>query len=244
MTYAGLIGDQIGYKVLYIANALVMAAVSTCFDLTPRYSDKFRAPTALVYQSNGSESKSSYDLLSVSWPMCGMEMTTRDCEESPPFADHAFADIGPFLSCANDDNFVLNEGSQFHQHINLSDTANGTFCLAETLSDTVGSGFLRRCYVNDTYPGLESCRDTQGSHAVTFGVYFALRFVFQWTLGSAFSLLDGTSLRLAEQHSSDYSYINFYNQLASLLAAVVPGFAIKDPEEGSGGLISLTSITE
>ncbi len=51
---------------------------------------------------------------------------------------------------------------------------------------------------------METCVTEVGSHTVTFWTYFMIRWVFQWTMSSAYALMDGTSVRMADQHNSDY----------------------------------------
>ncbi len=54
------------------------------------------------------------------------------------------------------------------------------------------------------YPYMKTCVRTEGSHSVTFWTYFAIRSVYQWTMNSAYALMDGTTVRHAVMYNSDY----------------------------------------
>ena len=53
---------------------------------------------------------------------------------------------------------------------------------------------------------------------------------------SCFSAFDGTALRQAREHNSDYSWVTLYGNIAAALGPVIAGFTIKDAPEGSDGI--------
>ena len=55
-----------------------------------------------------------------------------------------------------------------------------------------------------SYPDMETCTTESGSHTVTFWIYFLIRLVFNWTMNSTYALMDGTTVRMADEHNSDY----------------------------------------
>ena len=145
---SAFIGDKIGYRNLMIANALVMAASSTCFDLTPRFSQEVRSPVAVVYPI--ANRSSNYSLHSIDWPICDMETNVRNCEDSFMNLTN-FDNLGDFLSCTKDDPTFHLEEDFIIESINATKYKNGSFCVAE--ADIFNEyNVLRRCDILE-YPG-------------------------------------------------------------------------------------------
>ena len=187
------------------------------------------------------DNESALDVLNVLWAPCGESLNDDTCASS-------FADLGGFenltsysIVCSGDladeidEDYVLNVA-------NITTNGNGTFCTAAAsdldLDSEVDLGpgsYIKRCELVD-YPRVETCITRTGKHSTSFWVYFAIRTVFQWAMNSAYSLQDGTAVHLARVHGSDYSYILLMSQLSATLAPFVTAFAIRDAEEGSGGL--------
>ncbi len=84
---------------------------------------------------------------------------------------------------------------------------------------------------------MESCFESSGSHAATFWTYYAIRAVYQWTMNSAYSLFDGTALRLANDHNSHYALILLWASVAITIAPFIAGEVIKDSDEEGGKVI-------
>ena len=48
--------------------------------------------------------------------------------------------------------------------------------------------------------------------------------------------------RLAKEHNSDFSKVAITNQIASVIASLIPALVLRDAEEGSGGENELIKI--
>ena len=122
-------GDYFGYRLVIIVNIVLMAVSATCFDLTPRYSQSTRSPTAVLYSEEG---WSSAQLAAVEWAICdpGAATTPDNCRQSEVVAE-IFTGIGEHLSCPEeglrlDENFAISS-------VNVTQHTNGSYCRAETV---------------------------------------------------------------------------------------------------------------
>ena len=90
---------------------------------------------------------------------------------------------------------------------------------------------------------IRECYDYEGSHERTFWIYLLLRVLFQSSLLSIYSCIDGTILRHARDYNSDYAWVMVYNNIATLISPPIAGVLIKEAPEGSDGeLITYTSL--
>ncbi len=203
---------------------LVVGITSTSFAFLPQYRQVSYPPSATV----GRLDDGTQVVIDVRWSLCNSTETVDACKASAALLED-FQDISHFLDCGSDvEPFSLP---------NIYVEAD--YCVAEQCTDERYTS-VRECRVVD-YPGLSTCLETEGSQVVTIWTYFAVRTVFQWGIGSAFTLLDSTALKMAERHDSDYSYIYLYGMIAHSIAPFIAGYLIRDDEEGSGGACALSS---
>ena len=147
-----------------------------------------------------------------------------------------FPDILNFLSCPD----KVEELYTFESPT-LSQLTNGTYCSStnqELPIDELTEGHILRCDIIG-YPGMDVCKKTEGSHSTTFYSYLVARMAYDWMYKGVYAVLDGTSMRLCEEHNSDYSKISLTNGIASLISSLIPALVLVDAEEGSGGWVTL-----
>ena len=96
---------------------------------------------------------------------------------------------------------------------------------------------LRLCNLDQygTDYNIRECYDSEGSHQRTFWIYLLLRVLFQSSLLSIYSCIDGTILRHARDYNSDYAWVMVYNNIATLISPPIAGVLIKEAPEGSDG---------
>ena len=228
--YPGFIGDRVGYRWVLVVSMVITALFGTFLDLTPRFSVDVKAPTATLFKAHDDP---SFQLVSVEWPLCHMDtLTDSDCEDSLLLLND-FENITSYLSC-DEPISLLDEDFELFSP-NVTESANGTFCRAESdfEPDYLNGSYVTHCRLVG-YPRAERCETKHGSHATTFWVNFAIRTVYMWTMNSAYTILDSTSVALAKDHNSDYSHVIVWFQLSGALGAFVAGFVIQDPEDGGG----------
>ncbi len=114
------------------------------------------------------------------------------------------------------------------------ETEDWWFCLAQSSSSAPAEGIIQTCEVIG-YPDLEPCEESEGSRAVTFWVYFAVRTVFVWFYNSVYPLLDSSGAIIAEQTGTTYAQVYIWAQIAATVSPFLSGFFIREPEEGSHG---------
>ncbi len=188
---------MIGYKYLLIFNIILAGSASSIFDLVPRYYEEIKAPTAALYV--GTDAAQIYSL---QWPICHHPSTPETCESTPSF-QNGFPGIEAYIDC-HDSSYVIDTSYTF-ESATVVNFDNGTFCQTENtlLNTSTTSGYFEECDVVK-YRELEICIHEVGSHSATFWSYFGLRFLYNWGMNSAYSLMDGTSVRMSEKFDSDY----------------------------------------
>lgn len=227
---AGFIGDRLGYRAILIVSITLTGISATCFDLTPRFSEQIRAPTAIVYELD--PLNATYGLFSVQWATCDKQVTSLLCNHSLTNNLDQLPGLSDFLYCPGGDLDVIDFP---WNSVSTIENSNGSFCQAESelnLEPPNPTGIFQRCLVKD-YPGLRTCVKQSGSHVQTFWIYFAIRTLFQWFMNCAYSLLDSTSVTLAKRHDSDYSQVLIFNQLGSTLGPLLCAWIIQDPANDS-----------
>ena len=100
---------------------------------------------------------------------------------------------------------------------------------------------IEMCIISDK-PGLELCSTKYGSHEMTFWIYFGLRLVFQWAFIGVFSIFDGTSAQLANEHGGTYSEIFMYMLLASVIATFLPTLVMSTQTTREGNRINNSTM--
>ena len=77
------------------------------------------------------------------------------------------------------------------------------------------------------HTNLELCTAEYGSHKMTFWIYFGLRLAFQWAIIGVFSIFDGASVQLANEHGGTYSEILRYGLMAAVISTFLPSLVMK-----------------
>ena len=77
------------------------------------------------------------------------------------------------------------------------------------------------------HPDLELCTAEYGSHKMTFWIYFGLRLAFQWAIIGVFSIFDGASVQLANEHGGTYSEILRYGLMAAVISTFLPSLVMR-----------------
>ena len=93
---------------------------------------------------------------------------------------------------------------------------------------------IEMCLISG-HPDVELCSTKYGSHTMTFWTYFGLRLVFQWTMIGVFSIFDGASVQLANEHGGTYSEILKYALLASVISTFLPSLVMNNTTAKSEG---------
>ena len=117
---------------------------------------------------------------------------------------------------------------------------NGTLCSAKTSNAnwTADETYdLTLCNLDQygTDYNVTECYDSEGSHQKTFWIYLMLRLLFQSSLLSIYSCIDGTSLRHARDYNSDYTWVYIYTNIVTLISPPIAGALIREAPEGSYG---------
>ena len=219
------------------------AICGTCIDLTPRYKEYFRHPTANL--TVGSSNAQNFSLTSITWPIDYPESNILDditiCENSPPVknATEFYSNISEYVNCrdknGNTVKIVSLNTTQFQNPAfnSISVThlsGNGTFCQLRPNDSIVGEIY---CDIIEN-PFVGEYFDTSGSHAAMFGVYLLLRTLWQIFISAAFSISDGTAMCLAKEHNGDYAMVLFWQTLSSVLAPLISGKLIQDSGDPNG----------
>ena len=247
MILLGYLGDKVGYKPVLLTSIVMVGLFGTCFDLTPRYKEYTRFPTASV--SMKGHDNTSFVLTSVKWPItypeCGVRQSNNAtlCDGSPPLINQTFYyDLIKYLRCEDDDGNSYSIGSldtkdfkpPLHNLLNLfEEPGNGTFCdLESTMANTTNDISCGIDITNNPYVG--TCSNTEGSHSKMFGVYILLRILWQVFMSAAFVFLDGTSMYLATQHNSSYALIFLWQIIAGIFAPLISGALVQDSDDPNG----------
>ena len=117
---------------------------------------------------------------------------------------------------------------------------NGTLCSAKTINANFTSDEtydLTLCNLDQygTDYNVTKCYDSEGSHQKTFWIYLMLRLLFQSSLLSIYSCIDGTILRHARDYNSDYVWVYIYTNIVTLISPPIAGALIREAPEGSYG---------
>lgn len=231
--FLGLLGDRISYKAVLIADLVVMIISSTSFLYLPKIQTFTRTPKInLVY-----ESSAVLSVVNLTWPHlpCSSQtdINSSTCQSVIDENIELFGDIHEYLTCDSDiAQSIIKPISNFNYSV--LDTKNGTMCFGfgEPVLNTPNHDRVE-CEIA-IHGVMESCEDTIGSHALTFGLYIVARLIFDASMNSAFCLLDGAALKQAKQYKSDYALIAFFLQIGSTLGTLASGFLVDDSEAGSG----------
>ena len=211
-------------------NILLAGLSATCFEFVPRFSEEIKTPTAKL--ATQFENSTASQLVSIQWPLCDVDSTVQSCGASEAFLNN-FANLKQNLVCENeyslDNNYLM-------LMPNTTSNDNGTFCLSNNYNWDHDYTSFQVCNISG-HPDMPQCIKKAGSHSSTFWIYFAVRTVFQWTMNSAYSVFDATSLKQASEHNSDYSYIMFFQQLAAIFGPFLAGLVIDDGE-GDGNVLN------
>ena len=117
---------------------------------------------------------------------------------------------------------------------------NGTVCSTKTTNANFTSDEtydLTLCNLDQygTDYNVTKCYDSEGSHQKTFWIYLMLRLLFQSSLLSIYSCIDGTILRHARDYNSDYVWVYIYTNIVTLISPPIAGALIREAPEGSYG---------
>ena len=203
---------------------LLTGLSATSFEFVPKVSEAIRAPTAVI--ATQYPNSTDYQLVLIEWALCNSQsMTAEMCGASDAFVNN-FANLKDYLVC-NDD-FSLDQNFLMMLP-NTTTNNNGTFCTSTNYKVNQKNALHQMCNITG-HLDMATCVDEIGSRSTTFWTYLMLRVIFVWSANSAFSLNDATSLKMANEHNSDYSYMMFWQQVAVIFAPIIGGWAIKDGE--------------
>ena len=239
---------------MLLISIVMIGALGTCFDLTPRYSEYTRLPMASVRMSSGSNT--SFILMSVKWPITYPECNIRDtenvtlCDGSSPLTDQTFYDdLIDFLRCKTDDgkSYTINDldTKEFKSSSNellktYDEPGNGTFCDLESTQSNVTNDII--CDIDITNnPYLGECTNTEGSHSKMFLIYLLMRTFWQVFMSAAFVFLDGTSMHASHQHNSSYALIFVWQIIAGIFAPLISGALVQDSDDPDGKRLKIFS---
>ena len=259
---SGFIGDKLGYRVILIVYILISGATATAFHFVPRCGEHQLQPHALLYSAGGGEANRQYSqLVSVNWALCDIydgsmmasknsSMSSSSCTDS--LSTFALQDLPRYLNCTGRDNNSSNDVSISADFSFYDATAirgpNGTFCSSRneylsSYSETGVEGQIEKCFISN-HPDLELCTAKYGSHKMTFWTYFGLRLVFQWAIIGVFSIFDGASVQLANEHGGTYSEILKYALLAAAISTFLPSLVMKKTASKTEGYELLFYIND
>ena len=220
----------------------------TCLDLTPRYKEYSRYPTATVTKENNNDH--SFILRSVKWPITYPQCNLREaddvtlCDDSPPMKNKTFYDdLKKYLRCydPNGDLYEIESlnTKEFRDlstsKLNISHTSeNGSFCDLESSHAESNDILCDIDIINNPYVG--KCFNTQGSHATMFWVYLPLRTLWQMFMSAAFALLDGTSMCLVKEYNSSYGMIIVWQSIAAIIGPLIAGAMVQDSPDANGNV--------
>ncbi len=112
---------------MLILNIVLMAMSGSFLDLTPRYYEATRSPSAVLYSDKEGV---SYNLAYVEWAECNG--TTLDTCQNSSVVEQVFPNLSQYLQCdSGNDIFALDENYAIAS-VDVVDYVNGTYCRAET----------------------------------------------------------------------------------------------------------------
>ena len=238
----GFIGDKIGFKPILLVSIIGVGLTGTCIDLTPRYKEFVRYPSALL--SNKNNDGVSFTLQSIDWPTgypsCNdrADYNLTACENSPPFKEAQFYEnLVQYLECQDTNSTKIKIDSldvslfntPWNNDLEIEDIANnGTFC--KLFVNTTKNEIICDIVAN---PDVGTCFNTEGSHVKTFSIYLLLRTARNVFENNLFNLMDGTSMHLAKKHDGDYAWVLVWNTLAGVFGPMISGALIEDSEDPS-----------
>ena len=80
-------------------NMLLTGFAATSFEFVPKYSENIRAPTATIAAKL--TNTTAAQLVSIQWPLCDREATTKTCGTSDAFIS-SFEYLKQYLVCEKD----------------------------------------------------------------------------------------------------------------------------------------------
>ena len=245
-------GDKIGYKPVLLISIVMIGVLGTCFDLTPRYTEYSRFPTASVRLNDNDNT--SFVLMSVKWPITYPQCNVREsdnatlCDGSSPLINQTFYDdLKNFLRCEKDDgsSYVVNSLDTKEIRSSLDslletydEPGNGSFCDLESIKSNNTIDITCNIDVTNN-PYLGECFNIEGSHSKMFGIYILLRILWQVFMSAAFVFLDGTSMYLAHQNNSSYALIFVWQIIAGIFAPLISGALVQDSDDPNGKLYNV-----
>ena len=218
---------MLGFKLVVVVSLIMAAVCQTTFLFLPSYIEDIQIPYALLTKANNSD---VFEVQDIYWPLCDQGVTQEACKKSEPYQTDGFSNISNYWSCK--DNFLqFSFNPDFSLNTpNTTNLSNGTFCHSPAANSAQNPDIAMICYIQDSY--AQSCRSVEGNHALTFWLYFAFYCAYTLGMNSGYALLDGTALHLADQHDSDYSYMMIWNLVGAIIAPVITGLSVDEPEEG------------
>ena len=248
-------GDKIGFKPILLTSVIGYGICATFIDLTPRYKEYERHPSALL--SRNANEEGAFTLMEITWPLsspkCDVTKSAEItlCEESPLYKTNDFyEDLINYLSCENGDGDSAAvdrlDVSLFYTPSNNSFSmkdlpSNGTYCkiIVNKLENDTTENIICDIMSN---PVVGKCLNGEGSHLITFFVYLLLRAPLRIFQNIIFNLLDGTSMHLVEQHKSDYAWLLAWNTVGNMFGPMISGALVEDSDDPSSKNISYLAI--
>ena len=239
-------GDKIGFKPILLTSVIGYGICATFIDLTPRYKEYERHPSALL--SRNDNEKGAFTLMEITWPLsspkCDVTKSAEImlCEESPLYNTNEFyEDLINYLSCENRDGdaaavdrldvSLFNTPS--NNNLSIKDLpSNGTYCklTANKLENNTTENLICDIMTN---PDVGNCLNDEGAHLITFFVYLLLRTPLRIFENNIFNLMDGTSMHLFKQQKSDYAWLYFWNTVGNMFGPMISGALVEDSNDPS-----------
>ena len=231
---------------MLLISVIGLGITGTCIDFTPRYKVYERFPKAVL--TNNDNNGVKFTLIQVIWPTsspkCDVARSTDIslCGNSPIYKDVSFyKNLSHHLSCPNVNGTSVNINSldlslfnfPLKNTLTIEDVAiNGSYCklsfdaLVNVSKDDLSCNITSNKIV-------ETCLNHEGSHIATMATYLLLRTSWSVFELNIYSLLDGTSMHLANKHDGDFAWILVGNTLSGVLAPMMYGALIKDSTDPS-----------
>ena len=231
---------------MVLLSLLGVGLSGTLFDITPRYKEYSRYPTAELEMDRVNTEK--FILRSISWPAsypkCDLRKTNNNetCQDFPPLNNETFYnDLINYLKCSDENGEELtieNLDTALFQKVPTNTSklldipGNGTFCY---LNSEIANVSITQCNIDIVRnPYLGECFDTEGSHAAMFWTYLPLRALWQIFMSATFALLDGTSMCLVKKYNGSYAMIIVWQSIAGVIGPLLAGLLVQDSEDPDG----------
>ena len=252
----GYLGDKIGLKPILVVSIVGFAVSGTCIDLVPRYKEYNRYSTALLKpvenMNNG-----KFILMSLEWPANYPDCSSTQvqelslCRNATPVVNPSFYnDIRDYLFCKDASGSSIEIKSldtAFFEtpkknNLTIQDIpANGSFCDLSENSFNRSSQDIINCEIVGN-PEIGECYNTVGSHLAMFFTYLFLRMSQAIFDNTMFSLLYGTAMHLAKQHSGDISMVVVWNSVAGMFSPLIAAALVVDSDNPYGRLINFNNL--